>query len=440
MKRKTVSFVLAIIVFIFFIIEPISAMEISAPSISENSQEYTANIAYLENVDSSGADLFDETVYKSTKTIPGTTATVEISNDNTICVSTNIEGSLVSFSGVPAGRTESGKTVFFTGTSNHPTYAVVAYSYILDTSKTNMYFKETKARTYPDSNTMVKLYIRDLSKNTLDYYMIEIFDIELNLSPEVINSLPINPLLGAWTATQFDPIDETFEEDTSAVIPYATSSFKNWSCTKSYYEFGERQTHTIKWRTNVDYSNVIKGQEAPEYFRLTVYAKSMEFEVDTDLNSNTVSYLHVNGLRVCQTSIPNTAWKSTKVDGSVQNNGWGGQLSASLGVSYGLLSLSYSIPISFTHVGSVDIDETYRGYENGLNGKYTRSIETQMQSNFKLTEIGHNFEVISTLRDYGNKTTTSQSLQTVWYVEIINASTMETCTHTCSHNVLMRVV
>ena len=208
---------------------------------------------------------------------------------------------------------------------------------------------------------------------------------------------------------------------------------------KSYYDMGENQTHTIRWRTNVDYSNIVKGQEANQYYRLTVYAKSMSFDVNTDLNSNTMSYLHVDGLRLCQTSVPYTAWKSTSIDGEVQNNGWGGELSASIGVSYGLLSLSYSIPLSFSSKGTVDINETYTGYENGVGGNYTRSIETKMDSKFKLTQKDYYFEVISMLRDYGNATRGSQTLKSTWYVDIINAGTMETCSHTCSHDISISI-
>lgn len=400
---------------------------------------YTSNIAYIENVNNTGTNIYDETIDGSSKTMPNTNSNIEILSDNTLKVTAIIGGTQVVFSGIPIGRTESGKTMFFDGTSSDPSYEVVAFSYVLDTSTTNMYFKNTKSTKYPTSNAMLKLYIKDISAETRDYYLIEIFDVDLTYNNQYIQSLPINLLLGAWAATQFEPVEEEFGEDTNMVVPAAASSTKYWYCTKSYYDMGENQTHTIRWRTNVDYSNIVKGQEANQYYRLTVYAKNMSFDVNTDLNSNTMSYLHVDGLRLCQTSIPYTAWKSTSIDGEVQNNGWSGELSASIGVSYGLLSLSYSIPLSFSNKGTVDINETYTGYENGVGGNYTRSIETKMDSNFKLTQNGYYFEVVSTLRDYGNAARSSQSLKSTWYVDIINASTMETCSHTCSHNVSVSI-
>lgn len=415
------------------------AAEIESENTSLVEQIYPTNIAYIQNVNETGTDINDETIDGASKSIPNTNARIGVSSNNEISVFINLNGENITFTGVPAGRTESGKTLFFTGTSSNSGYEVINFAYVLDTSKTNMYFKETKSESYSMANTMLKLYIKDALSDTRDYYFIEIFDIELNYNNDYIQSLTINPLLGAWAATQFAPTDEYFGEDTNVVVPMATSSTKYWYCTKSYYDMGEDQTHTIRWRTNVDYSDIVKGQEANQYYRLTVYAKSSSYSVNTDLNSNTMSYLHVDGIRLCQTSIPNTAWKSTSIDGEVQNNGWGGELSASIGVSYGVLSLSYSIPLSFDSVGAVDINETYTGYENGVGGQYTRSIETEMDSDFKLTQIGYYFEVVSSLRDYGNVAKSAQTLKATWYVDIINASTLESCPHTCTHNVSVSI-
>lgn len=398
------------------------ASETNNSGASMTEQTYPANIAYIKNVNATGTNINDETINGSSKTIPNTDITVDISFDNIIIVKANIDNASIMFTGIPVGRSESGKTVFFEGTSSDLGYEVVNFAYVLDTSKTNMYFKETKAKDYAKSNTMLKLYIKNNLSDSRDYYFIEIFDIELNYSSEYIQSLSINPLLGAWTATQFAPIDEHIGEDANIAVPIASSDTKFWSCTRSYYDMGENQTHTISWRTNVDYSNIIKGQEATQYYRLTVYAKSMVFEVNTDLNSDTMSFLHVNSIQLKQTSVPYTAWKSTSIDGIVQNNGGSGELSANIGVSLGILDLNYSIPISFTNVGIVDINNTYTGYENGVNDQYTRSIEITMDSNYKLTQIGQYFEVVSVLRDYGNTTQNAKAIGAQWYVTIINAS------------------
>lgn len=415
------------------------AVELGSENTSISEQMYPINVAHIQNVNETGTNIADEFVDGTTKVIPNTNAIIGVSVNEEISVSLKLNNENLVITGIPAGRSESGKTIFFTGTSSNPNYEVVNFAYVLDTSKTNMYFKETKAEKHPMSNTMLKLYIKDSLSDTRDFYFVEVFDIILNYSSGYIQGLTVNPLLGAWAARQFAPTDEYFGEDTTIAAPRASSSTKYWYCTKSYYDMGENQTHTIRWRTNVDYSNIIKGQEANQYYRLTVYAKNSSYSVNTDLNSDTMSYLHVDGIRLCQTSVPNTAWKSTTIDGEVQNNGWFGELSASIGVSYGVLSLSYSIPLSFENIGTVDINETYTGYENGVGGQYTRSIETEMDSDFKLTQIGYYFEVVSVLRDYGNVVKSADTLKATWYVDIINAGTMETCPHTCTHNVSVSI-
>jgi len=61
-----------------------------------------------------------------------------------------------------------------------------------------------------------------------------------------------------------------------------------------------------------------------QYYTLKVWDKSMTHEVNTNYDSTTESWLHINALSLDQTSISNTAWKSTEIDGLVQNNGLGG--------------------------------------------------------------------------------------------------------------------
>lgn len=205
---------------------------------------------------------------------------------------------------------------------------------------------------------------------------------------------------------------------------------------------GRTQTHTIKWRTNVDYSNIVVGQEATQYYRLTVTEKSMDYGEDTHLNSNTDSFLHVNGIVLRQTGIKNTAWKSTTIDGYSQQNHGNANFSVSLSVAKGPLSASLTLPplSSFSNQGHIDINEVYTGYENGVNGEYFRSIKTTLNRALKLTVLNDYFEVISVLRDYGNEPITSnQRLQATWDVEIINAGTYETFSYECPHNVYIKI-
>jgi len=87
----------------------------------------------------------------------------------------------------------------------------------------------------------------------------------------------------------------------------------------------------------------------------------------------------------------------------------------------------------------VDINRTYDSYTNGVNGQYTRSIRTEMDSNFKLTQVGHNFKVDSALRDYGNTACSEQILKARWNVQIINAGTLDTYDYYCDHDVSVAI-
>lgn len=121
---------------------------------------------------------------------------------------------------------------------------------------------------------------------------------------------------------------------------------------------------------------------------------------------------------------------------NVQNNGWGGpSLSASIGVSFGVLGVSLSVPVSFSGSYTVDINDTYEGYVNGRDGNYTRSIRTAMKSNYKLTQIGYYFEVRSTIADFGNVTKASAYHKATWDLTIINAGDMSTQGKTITQNV-----
>lgn len=430
--RKSVCFIVSLCM-LFAIGQPAYAME--AEITTATASKYSANIAYVQNVNEKGTNLTSDTAKNAADTIFESYITVEQSENNAINVNIKIGNENIGISGVPVGRTDSGKTIFYSPTVSNARYEVVNFAYITDTSVTNMYFKGVKAEKYPSATSMLKIYLKDTTSKTMDYYFVESFNVDMDYSSAYVATLPVNPLLGAWAATQFQPVTTEFGQSESDISVMATSDSKTWYCTKSFYDMGEYQTHTISWRTNADCSDVRVGDNATQYYRIAVYAKSMSFEVNTDLNSSTMSYLHVDGVRLCQSSIQNTAWKSVKIDGLVQeNNIFCGELSASIGFSLGPIDISYSIPLNFTYAATIDIDDTYDNFENNVNGKYTRSIETEMESGFKLTQIGHYFEVETVLRDYGNVTQSAKTLQAKWYVDIINLGTMETCSHTCTHN------
>ena len=128
------------------------------------------------------------------------------------------------------------------------------------------------------------------------------------------------------------------------------------------------------------------------------------------------------------------------IDGYVQNAGsLSGNLSGDISVGYGSLSATLSFPISFTGSNYVDINSTYAGYLNGVGGSYTRAINTEMDNQFRLTQIGHYFSVESALRDYGNVSLGSSTMQARWHVDIVNSGNLDSYSYYCDHNVNISV-
>ena len=122
------------------------------------------------------------------------------------------------------------------------------------------------------------------------------------------------------------------------------------------------QTHKITLATDCIYSNIRVGRMTDIVYRIEITGKSMTCPDNPSLNSRTESYLHVDAAALRQTTVPNVAFVSTSIDGKVQNNSWGGA--------------SLSVPVSFSGSSTVNINNTYEGYVNGRNDKYTRSIKT----------------------------------------------------------------
>lgn len=248
----------------------------------------------------------------------------------------------------------------------------------------------------------------------------------------ILTDLPANSLLGAWCAKEFEPISSD-EIDIPPLTRAATNTMTK-TISKTFYDGSLQQTHTITLLFSCDYENVSVGSNGLQRYRVTVSGKTIKVPDAPNYNSSTTSYLHVDNVELRQTSIPYTAWISTTIAGKVKSTAGAGSLSASLGVSLGALSISYSIPTSFTNKGTVNINSTYTAYEN-YNGNYTRNISTKMNNKFSLTQIDNYFHIDSTLRDYGNARRSAQSLKTNWVVKIINGGTLDSWSYTYGQNV-----
>lgn len=405
-----------------------------AESLENTSYEGIANIAFANNVNSTGNNISKENMLESSGE-----ASITVNDNGEINVSLMINNEEVTFFGVPQGKTESGKSIFFDGISSDEKYDVVDYTYVSDTSVTSVVFPELKNNDEATQQDVLKIYFKDNQLETKNYYFIEIFDIDMSFNSEIIESLDVNPLFGAWVTREFEATstDAGVYDTTQAprIAAYAQRGF----CSKTFEWFMETETHTIYWKSALDYTNVPKGQDALQHYTLTVESKSSTHSVNTDRDSNTESCLRIKGLELRLGAIPNTAWKAVKIDGEVRKtNIFKPKLSVELGVAYGLLGASVSVETDYTEFETIDIDDTFKTFINE-EGNYTRSISVKMNKSFQLAEVGQYFDVMAILRDYGNETSAGTMLA-VWKMEIINGTTLDTYNYSCTHPVVNRVV
>ena len=391
-------------------------------------ERYSTRIAYVKNVNETGTNIKECEVETFESSID-----IEINRDNSITIDAIVNNEEVTITGMPKGRTNSGNTVFFDSQVSNSKYEIVNFSYSADISSVNTYFQDVRKTESSDTVSVLKIYLRDRKIDSRDYYIIETFAVDLGYENAFIARLQIDPLLGAWVVTQFQPVSSDFweEDETSA----KGSSVKTWYCVKTFYDVSEYTTHTISWRTTADCTDVEVGGDALQSYFVTIYAKSMSFEITTDFNSSTSSFLCIDGVDLQQVSIPNTAWKSVKIDGNVQNSSiFAGELSANISFAWGILNLSFNIPTSFIFQTNIDIDDTYNSFENNVNGQFVRGIETEMDSHHRLNQIGNRFSVDTILRDYGGEVRNAELLQAIWHVQVMNFATFNTYAYTCQHN------
>lgn len=383
---------------------------------SELSCLVEAKVAVVTNVAENGSNLTDDYHLNENTTVYDVVLDITCLPSNLLEINANFDDISFAISSTPAAKSENQQAIFYNTTSSSQIYEVVHMEYVND-GKTNMFFKQ-----YMETNkceSILKIYIRDLSSNTRDYIIIECFDYILPNFDSIVSNLQENALLAAWVTEEFTPaLSDTFDASTFA---YTSNTVRTY--TVYYNEFVQVQVHTITIATDCTYSNIIVGQNADICYRLEVVGKSMHCDGNPLIDSDTTSFLHVDSATLTQATVPNVAFTSTSIDGRVQNNSYSGSLlSADLSYSFGPLSISLALPTSFSNSLIIDINDLYESYVNGRNGQWTRSIKTSMKSDYKLTQIGHYFEVNSTITDFGNVTQSVASHQGVWSISIINAA------------------
>lgn len=415
-------------------------MGITVPVFAEERNTTTAAItiakaktAFVNNVTEDGSNLTDDLHLNSnTMTLDVSICIKQLSN-NGLQITSNIDNRSICVNGIPTAKSANAHAIFYQATNNDSSLEVVNMEYV-DNAETNMFFKDYKSRN--NAQQILKIYLKDLSSNTRDYIILECFDYKIVDFNSLISELPQDTTMGAWAAREFSPVNTSYSD----IVPYSSTSnlVRNYSV--EYNDLALKETHRITIAADCTYSNIRIGQTADIIYRIEVTGKSMTCPDNPSLNSSTESYLHVDSASLRQTSVPNTAFVSSSIDGKVQNNSFAGpELSASIGVNLGAIGVSLSIPVSFSGSNTVDINNTYNGFVNGRDGKYTRSIKTTMQSKYKLTKKGHYFEVRSTMADFGNVAKSVATHKAIWNVSIINAGDMSTQSKSITQNVPIEI-
>lgn len=389
----------------------------------------TAQVAFVSGVNETGSNIGDDRDPSSETTIAEIPINVSSTGDYKLFISANIDGKAVDISAIPVAHSANKHAIYFDAESNNSNFEVIHTEYV-DNAETNMYFKDYC--TSISANHILKIYLRDPSSESRNYIFLEVFDYTLPDSGYLTENLPQDTTKGSWYAKEFLPISSTsytaYTEGNS--IPRTYSS--------TFTPFALEQTHTITVSSDCTYTDFTVGQNADIVYRLEITGKTIECPEDPTQNSDTESYLHVDKLSLRQTSIPNAAFISESIDGVVL--GGGGGLSASLGVSLGALGISLDLADMFSDQGSVDINQTYKGFVNGRNGQYTRSVKTTMNDRYKLTQIGHYFDVRCTMGDFVEEPASSKFHQAEWDITLINGSDLSTSTYHITHNAPISVV
>lgn len=392
-----------------------------------------AKAAIIDNVSENGSTIGDDLHVNTNTDMLDTTLEISVYPGNELKITTHTGDYNISVLGLPVAKSANKHAIYYRAVSNNSSFKVVNMEYV-DNAETNMFFKDYKSKS--NAKKILKLYLRDLTSDSRKYILLECFDYQIENFGQLISTLPQDTPMGAWAAKEFVPMSISYEDNNVGIIPslYTNNTVRTYSI--KYNDLSLIQTHTITLATDCTYGNIPVGQTARIVYLIEITGKTLTCPGNPSLNSKTESYLHVDTLSLRQTTVPYVAFISTSIDGKVQNNSFfGPSLSASIGVSFGALGLSLSVPVSFSGSDTIDINSTYDSYVNGRNGRYVRSIKTTMSNNYKLTQIGHYFAVESTIGDFGNLVRKSTLHKATWDISIINAANMSTQSKIIHQNV-----
>ena len=219
-----------------------------------------------------------------------------------------------------------------------------------------------------------------------------------------------------------------------------TTSNRPKTIEETFWNLGCEETHSITLVSNATYSDIpAKGDEDITYI-LTITSKSIVCEEDPTHDSTKESALYITDLTLSQACAPYIFFTSERIDGVVHKESLlAGSLSADIGVSFGPLNVSLSIPTS-ADSWRYDIDETAQYFANPNSaGKYSRSNITELGSNLMLAKVGDHFAVSCTLMDGSGTAQDPELHKGRWDFTLENRGTFEYSDSFISHSASISV-
>lgn len=391
-----------------------------------------ANVLCASGVNEYGSNIYDDGVSHALR-IP----VYVVQEGKNITVSGCLDGKSFDVSLQMRGKNEAGNMVYFDSTCDE--YEVLTAIYFNSYSEKVPIFKDEAA----NHNRMLRIYMKDIlnddgQENDETYYFIEIYDVLIDSLNTLVNDLTVEPF-DRWYAREFLPVDTIVEQGEAIAVNRAGTYDEEWKITQVYNDpalltFDE----SIVVYLCHDIANIPSG--GTEFWRHTIMVrdKYSTCREDSSFNENGSSCLEIRNPQLNAMTPKNVAFFSTQTDGSVYKYG-----SFTIGVDVGY-SLSYknasiSLSVSYERGGSADLNDQYQSYINSDTLGYSRNMGAQLDSRCALRDIGQYYTVTNSLRDYGNTTTTSESIYANWTFDVYNLMSMTSRKYTKTESLTCRV-
>lgn len=414
----------------------LSSLYVSITNAEEINNEYKAHVLHASGVNQYGSNINDEEISQSF------TTPMNISQEgDEIYVNGIINDESVDLTLKMRGKNEAENVIYFDPVNNTcDKFEILTAVYFNSFSSAVPLFKEEGNQ----HETMLRIYLKDNSatNNTSDnrnYFFIEVFDFIINTYNSLIENLSITPS-DHWYAKEFLPIDTIIEKSEAPSLTRASTKDYSWKITQVYKDPASlTYDETIVVYLAHDIANIPVGGTEFWSHSIKVQNKYSKCREDSSLNENGVSCLEIKNPKLKAMTPKNTAFFSTKVSGTVQK---AASITANVDLGFALSAKAagISLNVNCNRGGTVALSKTYASYINSNSMGYSRNMNAKLNSRCTLRNIGHTYTVTNTVRDYGNKSTSSENISANWTFEVYNWMNNNSSTYTRTEQLTCRVI